>query len=131
MDRENRGTEKTEDGTNCFAAAELPAIIIRRTDSRIDVCGGKTTASTLTGSRSLTGNVCECLWLADNRHEAARCCISFQFSFLHFVRQMLTSYVADSPLVLQKIDTAGRFFSFSVVPGLQQCVTAIYMALKT
>lgn len=33
------GAEKTEDGTNWFAAAEMPAIIMGKTDSLIDVCG--------------------------------------------------------------------------------------------
>lgn len=33
------GTRKTEDGTNWFSAAEMPAIVMEKTDSQIDVCG--------------------------------------------------------------------------------------------
>lgn len=39
LTRERGGTEKTEEGTNWFAALEMPAIIIGKTDSQIDVCG--------------------------------------------------------------------------------------------
>lgn len=41
-----------------FQAAEMGAFIMWKTDCRINVCVGKTTTSTLTGFRSLTGNVC-------------------------------------------------------------------------